>query len=187
MRDGRWYVSDMGGGYISIHGNWESAKYRGRSILFSYSIMPVPSSIRQVVDYIGKTGPLLMTLIGILSLLKQLPVLWMFVMFWGVNYGVNTILKLWIKEKRPNPMARFKNHYSYWGMPSGHAQSAGYCMAFFYYTRMTNLWYAVCGALTAITVWQRYASNAHTVKQLAVGLIVGVLVGIFSQRLFLDK
>lgn len=143
--------------------------------------------MKETVDYLGKTGPLIMTLIGIISLLKQLPVMWMFVLFWAVNFGVNSVLKVLIKEKRPNPMARFKKHVSYWGMPSGHAQSAGYCMAFFYYTRMSDLWYAVCGALAAITLWQRYASNAHTAKQLVVGVVVGVLVGVFAQRMFLDK
>ena len=143
-------------------------------------------SMKHLLDYIGKTGPSIIVLIAIFCLVKQLPILWMFLLFWAVNRALNTALKVLIREKRPHPLARYKNEFSYWGMPSGHAQSAGYCVSFLYFTRISQLWYAICGGLAAFTLWQRYYSEAHTMKQLLVGFVVGIAVGVFVRRMFLD-
>jgi len=76
-----------------------------------------------------------------------------------------------------------------YGMPSGHAQNAAYAATYLVLTN-AKAWatapftspLALAGigntALYALTMYQRWASKSHTVAQLAVGTIVGILFSI---------
>lgn len=73
-----------------------------------------------------------------------------------------------------------------WGMPSGHAQMASFVLAFYYFVRGnylrlgsrfdvgTLLFGAMC-LLLMMTLYQRWDTKAHTIAQLVMGTIVGVL------------
>jgi len=73
-----------------------------------------------------------------------------------------------------------------WGMPSGHAQMASFVLAFYYFVRgnylrlgsrfdIGTLLFAAMCLLFMMTLYQRWDTKAHTIAQLVVGTIVGIL------------
>ena len=109
--------------------------------------------------------------------------------FWGcllLNMQLVGLLKNWIKEPRPN--ADFKERfmlYSKYGMPSGHAQLYTYSMVYYLFTQKTVSIHEMMILLFfyCITVSERYMNNKHSIPQLAVGTILGVITGYASYRL----
>jgi membrane-associated phospholipid phosphatase len=106
--------------------------------------------------------------------------------FWiclALNTQFVRLLKNWIKEPRPNAdfRERFMVHSKY-GMPSGHAQLYSYAMTYYWFTQkpasiheMLVLLFFYC-----ITVAERYMNNKHSISQLVVGTVLGVLTGYIS-------
>lgn len=88
-----------------------------------------------------------------------------------------------------------------WGMPSGHAQIASFSLTFYYlvhekYLRVGTridksilIFGGMC-LLFIITLYQRWETRAHTINQLLMGTIVGVLFAgslIFCLRWWLQE
>ena len=64
------------------------------------------------------------------------------------------------------------------GMPSGHAQTSFYILAFIYLVTRNIVLSSVLLLLSVIVVVQRVVYNEHTIIQVLVGSIVGGLFGI---------
>jgi hypothetical protein len=160
------------------------------------------------VDVIGYHGPHILLIMTVSQIWKQTPYLWAFLGGFFVNKNANEWLKYRIKQPRPHtislPEAQNrdlvfrlrcylgladpdKNYVSpahVYGMPSGHAQAAGYATGFLYLTKSkllstlpaTSPLVAVFFAelfVCAVTMYQRWESRAHTVAQITIGLALG--------------
>jgi membrane-associated phospholipid phosphatase len=106
-----------------------------------------------------------------------------------VNHLINISIKNSLKAPRPDShkdpnfshlKPTFKNFFTVhreFGMPSGHAQDTVWELTFLtlYFQKY---WLTVLAAIqVAITLQQRYETHRHSVKQLAVGSFLGILVG----------
>jgi len=143
--------------------------------------------LQNIFAFIGATGPILLFILS-LFLLRSKPIYLLFyVMGFIVNIGLNFILKITIKDPRPKEdIVLFELALQHgkrmdmdkFGMPSGHAQSVGYSCAFIFLTicNMYTVWsYLV---ISLITMMQRYAYNNHTISQIVMGYIIGILVAL---------
>ena len=138
-----------------------------------------------IFDKIGFNGPLIILIITIYSLWKQERILIFYLFFALINIYFNRGLKLLIKQPRPigfdketnvtNHMEMYENGDQY-GMPSGHSNLSFYSIFYNYLANpkiTNNLWLMIFVAL--ITVSQRFKYKKHTLEQLFVGGIVGMI------------
>jgi membrane-associated phospholipid phosphatase len=110
-----------------------------------------------------------------------------YLFYFGVNSLANNVIKNIIQAPRPTEQI-FLNNYdkcthdiiSDYGMPSGHAQSVGYSITFLYLVVYSPPVFYISIFISAITMYQRYTYNRHTIIQLIVGLIIGSIVGMVS-------
>jgi membrane-associated phospholipid phosphatase len=106
----------------------------------------------------------------------------------------NVFLKWVFKQPRPNTDLEFfktslkikKNDpffiSRYCGMPSGHAQLAGFALVYIFLS--THSWWiwSLMAGLTAATCIQRVATQAHSVLQVLIGLFIGMVSGLFAYK-----
>jgi membrane-associated phospholipid phosphatase len=101
---------------------------------------------------------------------------------------LNVVLKQIIAAPRPEgEIALFGEQRSndFYGMPSGHAQMVATITSFFIKNGgdlgIKPVWFATIALgyviISILTVIQRYAFRAHTLGQLAVGLVIGGFLG----------
>jgi membrane-associated phospholipid phosphatase len=176
---------------------------------------------------IGFHGPFLMILLTVSQIWNRVPYLLLYIIGYFINKQLNETLKLIFKSPRPEPMDMLKQqqhdlfgwfhrwmsgsmdqdkiyipHAHIYGMPSGHAQSAGYTLAFFYMifskvilesrkiSVVLGVWITLI-VIDCVVLWQRWEYKAHTVAQLAMGNFVGalfasVLVSFFKKYWILE-
>ena len=123
-----------------------------------------------------------------------------------LNVILNIILKGMIKQPRPteNPelfkialkhsnQFKFVNGFphSIFGMPSGHVQSSFYSILFIYLA-LNNIYITLFYLLIDLIIfYQRVEFNHHTILQVIVGVMVGLLFAFFiyymSQRHLIGK
>jgi membrane-associated phospholipid phosphatase len=171
-------------------------------------------NVQLIIHDLGLYGPVLMAGLTVSQFWNRVGFPYLIVYFLGyfMNKKLNEMLKLLFKSPRPEPMDMLKQQqrdmfgwFHRWmsgssvddtkiyiprahiyGMPSGHAQSAGYSLAFFYTvfskaiheSRHISVVLAVwifMVAVDGIVLWQRWAYKAHTVAQLAMGNLVGAV------------
>jgi membrane-associated phospholipid phosphatase len=136
---------------------------------------------------IGYYGPILLIFTNIYFLYDRFFWCCIYITFVVINTLINKGLKIIIKEPRPNNWKKFisfeklENEEKY-GMPSGHAQSAGFSIIFYYLLFGIDEILYIMLLITGITGFQRYHNKNHTILQLIVGLIIG---GIFAYSVFL--
>lgn len=135
----------------------------------------------QVLDSIGFFGPGVLFIDSIWRLLKQRPYLWGYLATFGLNYTVNQFLKGWIKQPRPEGGRSFMGE-SYkgaenYGMPSLHAQSTAVSIAFLFLVKGFSYWTILELFVLVLVIYQRFMYKRHTLEQLAVGTMVGFVVG----------
>lgn len=146
----------------------------------------VDTFIENPLFTIGYYGPILLIFTNIYFLYDRFFWCCIYVMFVVINTFVNKGLKLIIKEPRPNNWKKFisferlENEEKY-GMPSGHAQSAGFSIIFYYLLFGIDEILYIMLFISGITVFQRYHNKNHTRLQLIIGLIIG---GIFAYSVF---
>ena len=90
-----------------------------------------------------------------------------------------------INNPEPNKLYVAKVHE--YGMPSGHSQSAGYILGYLYFvkskilnvspiTSSQSIIFITISILCVITMFQRWESKAHSISQIAVGVLLGIFV-----------
>ena len=139
-----------------------------------------------VIHLLAYVGPIILISITTLLLWKKETLLFYFILGATINIILNFILKGVFKKPRPtgnqqiiqlaiNNGKRFGSQV--YGMPSGHAQTAFYCAAFIFLS--LNNWkitgFYVIFAL--LICYQRYIYKEHTLWQLFVGALVGLIMG----------
>jgi membrane-associated phospholipid phosphatase len=150
------------------------------------------STIATILKKIGEFGPLLLLITSIILLRNKGNLLFYFIVFFVFSLIVNPILKSIIQQPRPsidtktfNMMLKHKERYVYkhgfpydiFGMPSGHSQSVLLSTVYIYFALhdvKITLFY-LC--ISLITLFQRVIYNHHSVLQVIVGSIVGIILG----------
>jgi len=141
----------------------------------------------------GYHGPRNLLLL-ILILISLSPVhsiyLYIYIIAWQlVNIIINVVIKNTFKSPRPDSYKNknFKNLkptiYNYfgihrnYGMPSGHAQAVISSLTFILLYFKRPIINTIAIFQSGITLWQRYATNRHYIKQLVVGGLIGIATG----------
>ena len=137
-------------------------------------------------DYIGLYAPLILFFLSLFLLRNMSTFLRFFVSGFILNNILNIILKLFIKEPRPNNEQKAieigvvngaRIGFDKFGMPSGHAQNCGYCLSFITLTFNNHFITTLYAIISTISLLQRYFYKNHTILQLVVGLTIGIGFG----------
>ena len=141
------------------------------------------------LDYIGLFGPIILNIITIILLLNKHLFLWGYIVGSFVSIIANFILKLLFKDPRPEQDIKLfelaiqkgkRLSIDKYGMPSGHAQSVGFSCIFIYFTLYNFYFFLGYLGISIITMMQRYNYKNHTISQIIVGFIVGLILGYIS-------
>ena len=153
--------------------------------------------MKKILDTIGTTAPYTLFIISVFLLRNLKYYLFFYILGFGLNNLLNIALKLLIKEPRPQDDTKFiellgnRVGHDKYGMPSGHAQNCFFSLV--YITLALNqptitLFYI---GMSFICIIQRYEYKNHTLIQLFVGSIVGILfaylIYFFSGKFILGK
>ena len=136
-----------------------------------------------MLDHIGYFGPIILALMNVYYLFYRKAYLYAYIFFLFVNQYINKGLKLLIKEPRPQNQIPFLTKIDTigvekYGMPSGHAQSIGYSIGFLCnMISKTNNYFILALFIGLITLNQRYKYRRHSIPQLGIGLIIGLIFG----------
>ena len=105
-----------------------------------------------------------------------------YLFFSVVGTIINSILKSIIRQPRPRKQRHLYNfehnqtHGQQFGMPSGHAQNVFYSL-FTVLFKIPNMYFIIPTLLVACnTCWQRWVYRNHTIFQILMGSITGILV-----------
>jgi membrane-associated phospholipid phosphatase len=131
-------------------------------------------NIENPIDLIGFLAPFLLFGLTTWLLRTQTYYLISYVLFAILNSGLNQVLKLWIKEERPMTMISHRHITDGYGMPSAHAQSSFFSVAFLYLVNRSPKWLIIGCFIGALTLYQRWKYGMHSMEQLAVGSVVGI-------------
>ena len=137
--------------------------------------------MQNILDKIGFYGIFILFFINIVYLRKQQGYFWFYLIFIFVNEYLNRVLKLIIREDRPqgyDNVLEVNNVYTgahVYGMPSGHSQSAFFSTAYLWFVTGSVPLLLFELFICALTVYQRWKYKKHTILQLTVGGIVGIL------------
>jgi dolichyldiphosphatase len=142
-----------------------------------------------LIDKIGFLTPVILFIITFYLLFKKQTYLYYFSAGLVINNILNIILKIIIKEPRPN--SEFKNvelavkngenvYFDKFGMPSAHLQNSFYILIYTLLaigpTKFANM-FILYITLSVICAYQRFITHNHTILQLIVGSIVGSIIG----------
>jgi membrane-associated phospholipid phosphatase len=125
-------------------------------------------------DNIGYYGPIINFVIGFVCLIKQPIYLYSYLVFTSINTIINTILKNTIKEPRPN------NEPESYGMPSLHAQGIFFVTAYLYFVQGSIMVLLFELFISCLTLYQRWKYKKHTLEQLLVGSLLGIIIAYIS-------
>jgi hypothetical protein len=113
-----------------------------------------------------------------------------------VNHLINISIKNSLKAPRPDShkdpnfshlKPTFKNFFTVhkqFGMPSGHAEDTLWELTFLALYFQKPWLTLLASAQVLLTLWQRYETRRHTIKQLAVGSTIGLLVGVAFHEIY---
>ena len=139
-----------------------------------------------LTNYIGLYAPIILFILSVFLLRNTTKYLSFFIIGFIFNNILNIILKLIIKEPRPTTDQKAieigvvngaRIGFDKFGMPSGHAQNCGYCLAFIIMTLNNHFITTLYLLLSIISLFQRYLNNNHTILQLFIGVIIGTFFG----------
>lgn len=142
--------------------------------------------LKRIFNTIGSVAPFILFALSAFFLRNYKNHLSFYIIGFVPNFALNLILKMIIKEPRPKDDKQFIEVFSRngvrfgpdtYGMPSGHAQTCGFSLMYLALALNNpniTVFYAI---ITFISLMQRYTHNNHTVMQLIVGLLIGMVVG----------
>jgi len=137
----------------------------------------------QIVYALGFFAEIIL-FVWVACLLYDGPFFVVFVVSIMVSTVVNQVLKRSLKDPRPTQpipflaSERFTGKHNY-GMPSGHSQAVFFSLAFYVWTLRPSwtqpfLWGMV--SLCAICLYERWQFRNHTLAQLGVGAVLGIVL-----------
>ena len=131
-----------------------------------------------IFDYIGFYGPIITFMTTFYFLLDKRLYLLVFIVGSITNMGLNEILKLAIREPRPDGQIQFIDSHQLhgphlYGMPSAHTQTCFFSLVYLYLTREYTYVLLLSLFISIITFYQRWKYNRHTIKQLLIGSLIG--------------
>ena len=152
-----------------------------------------------ILDRIGYLGPIILLLIILITISTTNQAyniyLYIYVIIWQVlNHCSNIIIKNTLKHPRPDSgedkdfkmlTPTIYNYFSIhrnFGMPSGHAQQVLSELTFIILYFKNPIIAIISILQSCITIWQRYSARRHSIKQLAVGSLIGVLSGVIFYK-----
>ena len=103
-----------------------------------------------------------------------------FVIGYCLSFILTKFLKMYINEKRPINCTESTRMCATPGMPSGTALRSGYLLGFaigIFGTSMSKYQYLLILLFTMSITYSRVVVNAHSIKQIAVGYVIGTLLG----------
>lgn len=139
-----------------------------------------------IVDHIGYNGPIILIFLSSILLRNKRKYLFVYWVGSFINLLFNYLLKIIIKEPRPNEdnkslewlnYDRIRNDIDKYGMPSGHAQMMFFSVAFIYHVLKDIKLLLLFLILSLNTIKQRYNYKNHTFNQLMAGSIFGSIIG----------
>jgi membrane-associated phospholipid phosphatase len=138
-----------------------------------------------VHNYLGFFGPYILTIINIFYIFHiQEKFFFLYIISHVINIVLNIILKNIIKDPRPSDEKSFLDverlHMDKYGMPSGHAQTAWYNVGIIMLNKVPIYIKILSIIIACLTIYQRYIYKNHTVIQLVVGMIIGLLLAYIS-------
>ena len=149
----------------------------------SIYIYTMLKNIEYTIDMIGLFGPLILLFLNLYLFFYRKYYLYSYIIFFFINGALNKLLKQITKIPRPKNQLFFNkleklNGVEKYGMPSGHAQSIGYSIAFLCNMIIsTNKLFILALFIGLITIYQRFKYRRHTIPQLGIGLIIGLIFG----------
>lgn len=152
-------------------------------------------------NYIGEHGPLILIITTIYLLKNRDNLLFYYLVGIFVNTIVNLVLKIIIKQPRPDEdpkkFALALKHFKYtfkdgipfniFGMPSGHAQNVLFSTIFIYLSLHNKKIFYFYLVISLLTLCQRVTSKSHTITQIMVGSFAGGLVAYFMYQMVQNK
>jgi len=131
---------------------------------------------------LGFYGPYILFYVNVCLMIQYPKYLLMFIfcsLF--VVTPINKALKYMIREQRPTGYNTYHSSYDKgdytgvekYGMPSGHAQTSFFSVIYTWCVTKNNELLILELFLVALTLYQRWACNRHSTKQLVAGSIVG--------------
>lgn len=141
-------------------------------------------NIKYIFDLVGSTAPITLFFSSIYFLRNSPNYLLFYTIGYGLNFLLNAILKILIKEPRPdddNKVIEFMIYngnrvgFDKYGMPSGHAQVCLFSLTFLTLVLNDPNISIFCAVLSLISLIQRYIYNNHTILQLIIGALVGTI------------
>jgi len=140
--------------------------------------------MEKIIDKIAYFGPKINFTIGFISLLKRPQYLSGYLVFTGINYILNGLLKTTFKEVRPSggiPLydgeeEKYKNEHKY-GMPSDHAQLVFFALTYIYLVKHSIYTLILELSIALLTCFQRWKYRRHTIEQIVIGSIIGIIMG----------
>jgi hypothetical protein len=143
------------------------------------NILYKTSTTPNIIDIIGLSGPLILFIISIIYLWKQ-KYIYGYLVFYIINTFINNLLKVSIKEPRPNNTTNTTNttnekytEIHKYGMPSYHAQSVVFSLVYLYLVNKSVFLLLIEIFIVFITLYQRWYYRHHTKEQLAIGSLIG--------------
>ena len=149
---------------------------------------------KQLLNTIGRNGPTILFFLSIYLLWNKPTLLFYYIIGLFVSYMLNYVLKGFFQQLRPNEEAEkvnlilnnrenflFHKGFSFdsFGMPSSHTQSVLFSTIFIYMAcRKSNMLFVYI-LICFITFFNRFINNYHTLFQILVGGIIGLVFGYF--------
>jgi membrane-associated phospholipid phosphatase len=149
-----------------------------------------------ILNIIGKLSPVILLVSSLYLLINKKTIILFYIIGFVVNLILNVVLKITLQHPRPYEnkkkfYLKLKNgnkmNFHEFGMPSGHAQSAFYSTIFIHYVFNNisiTLFYLFFSLLSC---FEKVINNEHSVFQISVGTIIGLLVGTVFYKFSLNK
>jgi membrane-associated phospholipid phosphatase len=143
-------------------------------------------NISKMIDHIGFNGPILLFVLSAILLRNKRRTMFIYIVGSIINVLINYFLKMTIKEPRPIEdnielewinMRNKREDVDKYGMPSGHAQMVWFSTVFVFCVLKDYTWLFLFLLISLNTVFQRFHYNNHTLTQLLIGSIIGMLFG----------
>jgi membrane-associated phospholipid phosphatase len=148
----------------------------------------INKQIKKSTDFlfgIGYFSEIILALVVIYVLQKNAIDVLFYVFFFLFSGYLNTVLKDYVKQPRPATPKKFlyseniSRSQTVYGMPSGHSQNVFFSLTYLYLTVKDSVYWIQIGlVLAALMVYERWTYHNHTLLQLFVGAVIGVLLGI---------